>query len=296
MLDRAGAAAATSLKVGYVCTNYNGTSDTLVALDSLLADGGDHVCAVVVDNCSRQDERIRLSAALAHERRVHLLLSETNLGYFSGLNAGISRLREIWPDCSIMVVGNNDLVFPLGFCAAVQASAPKLEQYPVLSPRIQTRDGREQNPHVVHSVSFLRECLYDLYHSTYLAAVVLRMLSRAAGSRVERGDEAGYARAQFIWQGHGSCFIIGPKFLREFGGFWAPTFLFGEEFFLSRQLQDKGYQVLYDPSIRLIHACHASVGSLPGRRHWQYSRAAHQLYRRYYPLREVLRRRRELKL
>lgn len=284
------------MKVGYVCTNYNGATDTLNALDSFLADGGDDVCAVVVDNCSRPEERRRLSTLLAHERRVHLLPSEINLGYFSGLNAGISRLREIWPDCSIMAVGNNDLDFPPGFCAAVQAAARKLEQHPVLSPRIQTRDGQEQNPHAVHSVSFPRECLYDLYHSTYLAAVVLRLFSRAMGYRVGRGDEAGYAHPQFIWQGHGSCFIIGPKFLREFGELWAPTFLFGEEFFLSKQLQDKGYRVFYDPSIRLIHACHASVARLPGRRHWQYSRAAHKLYRRYYPLKEVLRRRRELKL
>jgi len=282
------------MNVGYICTNYNGTSDTLKALDGFLADGGDNACAVIVDNCSRDDQRKQLLSSLKGDKRVHVLLSKENLGYFSGLNAGIARMRELWPECALMVIGNNDLEFPSGFCASVASAREKLERCPVISPRIRTRDGKEQNPHVVHSVSLARECMYDLYHSSYAAAVMLRLLARMAAGRIARGDEEGYQREQFIWQGHGSCYVIGPAFLREFGSLWAPTFLFGEEFFLSHQLEEKGYKVLYDPSIQVIHACHASVSALPGRRHWQFSREAHRVYRKYYPISAVSKRRREL--
>jgi GT2 family glycosyltransferase len=283
------------MKVGYICTNYNGTSDTLKALRGLLADGGDDVRSVVVDNCSIEDERQRLMTSLAGDGRVNVLLSEKNLGYFGGLNAGIARMRELWPDCHLLVVGNNDLEFPAGFCAAVQALKGKLERFPVISPRVRTLDGREQNPHVVHSVSLPRERLYDLYYSTYAVAVILRLAGKIVTGRWRRGDEDGYESEQFIRQGHGSCYIIGPAFLREFGSLWAPTFLFGEEFFLSHQLEERGYQVLYDPSVQVIHACHATVSALPSRRHWELSREAHLLYRKYYPISAVKKRRQELR-
>ncbi|EKD97397.1 MAG: glycosyl transferase family 2 [uncultured bacterium] len=75
--------------------------------------------------------------------------------------------------------------------------------------------------------------------------------------------------------------MIGPKFFQHFGELWAPTFLMGEEYFLSKQLSDQGMQTYYTPEIRLTHCCHGSLHSVPSRKLWQLAREAHKVYRRY---------------
>jgi GT2 family glycosyltransferase len=228
-----------------------------------------------------------LVGELGNRADVEIVLSPSNLGYFAGLNLGLSVLKSTWSDCDVAVIGNNDLEFPVGFADSVSAVREQLEKYPVVSPRIRTLEGREQNPHVVHSVSVLRERMYDAYHSSYSVALALKMIARVAGAFGERGDEESYERRQEIWQGHGSCYLVGPVFFREFGSLPAPTLLFGEEYFLAEQLESKGYSILYEPSVLVTHACHSSVGRLPGRRQWELSRKAHEVYRDHYPIEKV---------
>lgn len=272
------------MKLAYVCTNYNSSADTVRAIESLRANAGHEVHCVVIDNCSRPDQQQILQRFADGSTDVDLVLSATNTGYFGGLNAGLARLRETRPDLQVAVVGNNDLIFPTDFVAAIERNLTLLERYPVVSPSITTLDGAHQNPHVISGISSLRERLYDVYHSHYAFALILRWMARQARGAGRRGDEDHHQQAREIWQGHGSCYLLGPRFFQEFGQFWAPTFLFGEEFFLAEQLNRKGYRVYYEPSISLVHACHSSVAQLPSRRHWELSRDAHRIYRRHNPV------------
>lgn len=272
------------MKLAYVCTNYNSSADTVRAIESLRANAGHQVHSIVVDNGSRPDQQAVIQEFAARSDDVDLVLSATNTGYFGGLNVGLERLRQTRPDLRVAVVGNNDLIFPAGFVDLVERQRPLLDRYPVVSPSITTLDGEHQNPHVIGGISSLRERLYDLYHSHYLMALLLRAVARRTRRVTRRGDEDQHAQAREIWQGHGSCYLLGPRFFEEFGLFWAPTFLFGEEFFLAEQLKRKGYRVYYEPSIALVHACHSSVAQLPSRRHWELSRDAHRVYRRHNPI------------
>jgi GT2 family glycosyltransferase len=144
-----------------------------------------------------------------------------------------------------------------------------------------TLDGEHQNPHVVKKISKSREVVYDLYYSNYLLARLILWMARATRSLTDREDERQYRTAQPIYQGHGSCYLIGPKFFEHFQELWAPTFLMGEEFFLSKQLSDKGMKTWYTPAIQVTHCCHGALGSLPSKKLWQFARDAHRVYRRY---------------
>jgi GT2 family glycosyltransferase len=62
---------------------------------------------------------------------------------------------------------------------------------------------------------------------------------------------------------------------------WAPTFLMYEEFFLSKQLADKGYKIFYEPSIKVIHLTHATTNNLPSKTKWLIARDSHKIYRKY---------------
>ena len=84
-----------------------------------------------------------------------------------------------------------------------------------------------------------------------------------------------------IYQGHGSVYILGPKFFEEFGQLDAPTFMMGEEFFLSEQLKRKGYRVWYEPRIEVQHCCNGAIRSVPSKQMWERAKEAHRVYRRY---------------
>lgn len=267
------------MRLGYVCTNFNSSDVTVRAVKTLLANVGHEVHIVVVDNDSRSEERAVLETI--RSATVDVLLLGKNLGYFAGLNMGIRRLRESVPGIEWMVVGNNDLEFPPDFCAKLEAVAPEIARYPVVSPDIVTGDGEHQNPHVISHISKVREVFYDLYYSNYYLGLLVQMLAQTFQRLTDRSDEQQWQVARTIYQGHGSAYILGPRFFELFEELWAPTFLMSEEFFLSKQLSDVGEQVYYEPRISLRHMWHASFEGLPSRRRWEFARDAHRVYRRH---------------
>ena len=275
------------MKLGYICTNFNNSHYTAEAVRSLTASAGSthDLRVIVVDNQSTPEHQHALKKFAEEFPCVDLLLNKINVGYFAGLNCGIRRMREMYPAVQHIVIGNNDLIFPADFCSKVESQLSLLEDHPVVSPDIVTLDGEHQNPHVIKSISKVREIIYDLYYFNYRLAQVVLLAGRVSKSLTDRRDEREYQTAQRIYQGHGSCYLIGPKFFKHFEEFWAPTFLMGEEYFLSKQLSDNGMQTFDTPAIQLTHCCHGSLRSVPSRKLWQFAREAHAIYRQYVKVR-----------
>lgn len=272
------------MNVFYVCTNFNNSHDTVRAVNSLLEGDGGGVSVVVVDNKSNDEHKIILQGlASRYGNKVTVIESSENVGYFRGLNIGLKHLMTFQGSVDIVVIGNNDLIFPKNFVECLSKVAGLLKSHSVLSPSIVTLDGEHQNPHVITAPSKLRELMYDLYHTSYFVAVLMKWLASMIRPTIRRGDEDRFAETLEIEQGHGACYLLGPKFLEEHREFWAPTFLFGEEYFLSLQLKRRGEKVLYDPRVQVVHSWHASIAGLPGRRQWELSKEAHKVYRKYNP-------------
>jgi GT2 family glycosyltransferase len=269
------------MKLGYVCTNYNNSAYTREAVCSLLKNGGNEYRIVVVDNHSDNGNVEALKNLASEFQHVALILNKDNVGYFKGLNAGIRHLRSSQPDIQIMVVGNNDLVFPANFANSVGRNLSTFEKYAVVSPDIVTLDGVHQNPHVISKIGKFREFIYDLYYAHYYLAIAIRQVAKLGRGFTDRPDEGHHDVAREIYQGYGACYVLGPVFFRHFEELWAPTFLMHEEFFLSKQLSDKGLSVYYEPSIKVLHHCHGAMKAIPGRKAWEAARAAQKIYRQY---------------
>jgi GT2 family glycosyltransferase len=269
------------MKIGYVCTNYNNTDYTREAVRSLGGNGGHEFRVVVVDNHS-DNENVEALKKLASEfQNVELILNKYNVGYFEGLNIGIRYLRASQPDIHFMVVGNNDLKFPADFADSVSKNLPTFEKYPVVSPDIVTLDGVHQNPHVIRRISKFREVIYNLYYANYYLAIGIRRLAKLTRRFTDRRDETRHDVAQEIYQGYGACYLLGPVFFQHFEELWAPTFLLHEEFFLSKQLSEKGMSVYYEPGIKVLHRCRGATGKLSNRKAWEAARAAQKVYREH---------------
>lgn len=269
------------MKLGYVCTNYNNSHFTVTAARSLVANAGHEVAIVVVDNASAFGEQQILADLERDVSEVEIIFCADNVGYFSGLNLGIDRLRQTRPEIEWMVVGNNDLEFASDFLDRLAANTPRWANRPVISPDVVTVDGEHQNPHVISRISKVREIFYDLYYANYELGMLMQKLAMRFRRLSDRADEAQWQTAQPIYQGHGSCYLLGPRFFAKFERLWAPTFMMSEEYFLAKQLKDAGEQVYYDPAVQVIHHWHASLATLPNKRRWELARDAHREYRKY---------------
>lgn len=269
-------------RIGFVMTNYNNAVYTRGAVESLVKSPQWTQCeVVVVDNNSQPIDVAALERLKNEYPRIHLVLNDENIGYFPGLNVGIRYLRERYADLGVMVVGNNDLVFPQDVVESLWAISPLLECHAVVSPALVTLDGVHQNPHVVSAISKSRQLVYDIYFASYPLALMIRWIAKITRPFTRRRDSDAHRNARLIHMGYGACYILGPRFFRQFTELWAPTFLMGEEFFLSKQLRDRGQQIYYEPSITIQHYDHASTDKLPSRQMWLVARASHKVYRQY---------------
>ncbi|MES3013528.1 MAG: glycosyltransferase, partial [Pseudomonadota bacterium] len=243
--------------------------------------GGHHIRVVVVDNASRPDEVKILRGLNAAQPVVHVIENANNVGYFAGLNMGLEAVGRLHPGIGWVVAGNNDLEFPEDFCDRVQQAQATFAAHAVISPDIVTLDGEHQNPHVISDISPVREIFYDLYYSNYYIGQAIYRLAKLFPKATRRGDEDQWQTARPIYQGHGSCYLLTPKFFERYGTLWAPTFMMAEEVFLSLQLKKGGEQVYYSPAVRVTHRWHGSLQSVPGRRRWDMARDAHREYRKH---------------
>lgn len=264
----------------FIVTNFNNAHFSHQMYESISACNGIEFTFVVVDNNSKPDDLIKLDELTSHSNVV-VIKNSQNIGYFPGLNVGIRYVRQHFPEAKYLVVGNNDIIVPSDFVQKLAECESVLKKYPVVSPNIRMLDGTPQNPHVISGISKKREFIYDLYHSSYLLAGLIVRLAKLTHKFTDRKDEQQHEVAQEIHQGYGACYILTPKFFEHFDELWAPTFLMYEEYFLAKQLEDKGFKTYYEPRIMVTHHCHASTGTLPGKFRWQLSRNAHKEYRKY---------------
>ncbi len=272
------------IKLGFIFTNFNNTKFTESAIKSISESDAKYAPVIIVDNASKQEHVIKLRSIANEYNNVKLICNVENIGYFKGLNVGIKLGKNQYPQVKYWIIGNNDLTFSKDILAQVLSNQSILNDYPVISPNIITIDGIPQNPHVISKISKFREVIYDLYHFNYYLAGFIKKLAKFTHRYTDRDDEAHHEEAMEIYQGYGACYILTPTFFENFEELWSPTFLMYEEFFLSKQLEEKGYKIFYEPSIRIQHHWHATTTELPKRLYWEFSRNAHKEYRKHIKL------------
>lgn len=271
--------------IGFVFTNYNNSNFTKNAIESILKhDEFNQAHIVIIDNNSDKEDIYKLHQLSTDYPQVMIIYNKINSGYFKGLNIGIEYIRNMEYKIEYLVIGNNDLVFPKEFIQMITCNISLLNKYPVVSPDIITLDGIHQNPHSIKGSSKFREIIYDFYHYNYYIAKLILFIAKITKSFTDREDEKSFKIAQTIHQGYGACYIIGPIFFIHFKKLFAPTFLMGEEFFLSYQLSKKQLQIYYEPSIKVYHHDHATVTKVPSKRFWEISKKSHKIYRQIKPI------------
>ena len=224
------------MSYAFVFTNYNNSHYTISAVDSI------NKClwsykpdVIIVDNDSSESEKLILRELSQRYSNVTVVFNNTNVGYFRGLNDGLTFLESKGKIYTSIIIGNNDLIFNHNFPSQLEVISDSLDKFPVVAPDIITMEGEHQNPHVLSDPSKLRELIWDIYYSSFTLATIMGWISSVSRKYSERSDYKNWKHSGEILQGYGACYILGPIFLDRFRTLYAPTFLMGEEYFLQFQ-------------------------------------------------------------
>jgi GT2 family glycosyltransferase len=267
------------MKIAFIFTNYNNFKHSFNVVESISKLSNNYPI-IIVDNMSNNDDKIQLNELEKLHNNLKVIYNENNIGYFKGLNIGIEYLRNN-VECDFMVIGNNDLIFPMTFIEDFKKNHEILNKYAVISPNIITLDNECQNPHVLYNISKIRHIIYDIYYMNYTISIVMKFLAISLNKLFKRKDYLYSENAGVIYQGYGACYILGPIFFKFYNQLFAPTFLMGEEFFLSYQLKLQNLELYYEPTIKVYHQDHATTGMIESHKFWKISKESHKIYKKY---------------
>ncbi len=268
-----------NIKLAFVFTNYNNFSHTINVVKSIVK-FSENSPIIIVDNNSNENDIIELKKLKENYQNVEVIFSDTNIGYFKGLNLGIEFVRKNFK-FDFLIIGNNDLEFPITFHEDLSKKSELFNKYPIISPNIITLDNVSQNPHVIRKISFFRSYIYDLYYLNYKLSRIIFYIANKFKNLFQRKDYLNSNIPQVIFQGYGACYILGPIFFKYYNQLFAPTFLMGEEFFLAYQLNLNKLELFYEPSIKVFHQDHASTGLIESYTFWKISKESHNIYKKY---------------
>ncbi len=272
------------IEIAFVCVNYDGFHYTKKMIDSLLKQNGlgktFDISIFVVDN-SPEVKADLVSFCDVH-REVVYVRSETNEGYFAGLNFGINCLPGT--NFRFVVACNNDLEFDSDFCANLVNIDVKPNAQ-VICPNVITKDGVHQNPHHLYALSRLEILAFDCYFSNYYVALLLLKIKSVwklfSNKHVHVGGELEFPAEIEINQGVGACYILTKNFFSLHQELFYPSFLYGEEATLSWQVRNSGGHLIYNKNLIVDHAESAALSKLPSLHTYEFGKHSYWHIRKY---------------
>lgn len=266
----------------FIAVNYNGSSFTRDYIDSvneIIVDKTDKVEIIIVDNKSEPKDLETLEVYCKKIDNVRIIKLNKNLGYFKGLNQGIKNTNK--NRHTMLIVGNNDLTFDKNFIRNLKEIKYE-EDVLVIAPNIVTKEGRQQNPHVVDRVSNIQKLKAKIYFSNYYIGQTLRLINQTIKRVVKRPVilQNNYKQMK-IKRGIGACYILTPNFFNYFDVLDDRVFMWGEEALLSNQIESVGGTTLYDPTILIKHHESASVSSIQSKKKYYMVKESYKVYKRY---------------
>ncbi len=267
-------------KVGaFIHVNYNNSQLTLNCIVSIRAFDLDSTI-IIIDNNSTETEKKILSDSLLikDDKKILLQFEETNLGYFRALNSGIKLILNSISDYDFVFVGNNDLIFKNDFFEKINNTKYSPEAY-VVSPNVIKTNGIHQNPFSINGTSKTRKLLYRLIYLNYTMARIVYGTANRLGVMKSEMDRKGHEVSQYIFAGHGSCYVLTPSYFKTNTLMDQSSFLMGEEFLLAKQIRDTGGKIFYDSELIVIHNEHSSMDKIPSKTKYKFEQQAFRLFK-----------------
>jgi len=269
------------MRVAFIAVNYNNcriSANYCASIQAMRKSEDIVVDIILVDNASKDEDFDYLSREVADYENVMLVKSQSNTGYFGGLNFGLSYLDKSKYD--YIIVGNNDLFFDRDFLVLLSEKSYSNKDT-VIVPDVETITGIHQNPQYINPPSERRIMGMDLYYSCYVASILINLIwgSRRKARRNSRKKRFDHSVEIFLCTG--ALMILTPLFFQHCEKLDDSLFLWGEEAALAHQLDVAKDRMLYDPDLHVTHLENASVSMIANYRSYCLHKRSYKKYRNY---------------
>lgn len=257
--------------VSFVILHYKDIKSTDSCVHSILRmDGQEYIRIVIVDNDiqATEEDRRKLVDRYKEYSIITVLPVRENGGFSYGNNQGYCFAREE-QKASFIVVANNDIVFLQKDFVNLVRTSYESNNCQVIGPDIvQRRTGKHQNPmadrvrtakEAAYTVSLNRKAL-KYYSALYPILYWKVRRQEKNGGYYQNKRPQLFERAQKNKVLFGACLIFTPAFiLAEDKAFWPETKFFYEEYILAQRCLSKGYTMIYEPTVHVLHESGAAT-------------------------------------
>lgn len=253
------------MKIATILLNYNSTADCHKCIGYLQQQQGVEQEIIVVDNCSRTDERTAIEA-VCKDTGVTFIANHTNSGYNAGNNVGLRYAAEKGYEYAL--IANPDMEFPqTDYIAKLLRPMTADEDIVVCGSDIVGLDGRHQNP-------MYREG--DWRNSWGWLTEIFKKQKADTYDFIDN-----YSTSHYCAKVSGCCLAVRLSFIECIGFFDEYPLLYCEEAILSRQVEQAGKRMYYTTEAQAIHAHRKSEKGNPVKRFRQWRRSRLYYIKRY---------------
>ena len=224
-------------KIATIILNYNSSADCRKCIGYLKAQQGIELEIIVVDNCSRDDERNAVEV-LCKEQGCTFIANNENKGYNAGNNVGLRYAAE--KGYEFAMIANPDMEFPqIDYLATLLAKMQEDDDIVVCGSDIVGADGIHQNP--MNKEGNWKDSFWW----------IKEIFGKKKSDSYDFIDN--YSESHYCHKVSGCCFMIRISFLKEVDFFDEKVFLYCEEAILSRQVEQADKRMYYLATAQAVH-------------------------------------------
>lgn len=236
-------------KLGIVILNYKSCNDTIDCVNSILEQDYLNIEVIIVDNNSGDNSCKVFKKLYDKSKNIHLIESETNLGFAKGNNLGIKYARNEL-NCDFVFILNSDTIFTKNNICSFLVNSYKYN-VGIINPACCNIDGSFQNPY-----GKFNENLYIIMikHLIFIIWSFIRNifnLNVSISNHLKKEDESDMKKYKYIVQG--PAYILTPEFFKYYNGLFPKTFLYEEELILAWYMKKANLKTIFVESPYIIH-------------------------------------------
>ena len=225
-------------KIATIILNYNSSAVCRKCIGYLKRQHGIEQEIVVVDNCSREDDR-KAVETMCREQSCTFIANNENKGYNAGNNIGLRYAAE--KGYEFALITNPDIEFPqTDYLATLLAKMQEDEEIVVCGSDIVGADDIHQSP----------MCKDGNWRGSFgwIKEIFRKKKQNDAYDFIDNHKQSHYCHKV-----SGCCFMIRTSFLKEIDFFDENVFLYCEEAILSRQVEMAGKRMYYLATVQAVH-------------------------------------------
>lgn len=227
------------MKIAIIILNYNSNADCRKCIGFLKQQQDVEAEIVVVDNCSRENDR-KAVESICKENGCTFIANNENKGYNAGNNVGLRYAAEKGYEYAL--IANPDMEFPQNdYLLKLSEKMQSDEEIVVCGSDIIGADGIHQSP-------MGKEGNWRSSFGWIKDIIGRKDKKSDAYDFIDNHKESHYCHKI-----SGCCLMLRMSFIKEIGFFDEKVFLYCEEAILSRQVEIAGKKIYYLATAQAVH-------------------------------------------